>query len=219
MRVVLKVSGELLSNKEVLNSLILNIKELIKNNKIAIVIGGGNYFRGRDHLDMKELNRDTIGMLASVMNSLTLDNELYNNGISSVVDTPFTLPNLLKDYSSDELLRNYENNVIVFGGGIGKCGVSTDTKCFEVAKLLNADMIIKLTNVDGVYDKDPNKYSDSKLLKVLSYDDVLNNKLNVMDLGMIEACKINNIKIKVMNFNKIDNLLNSEEGSIICEVK
>ncbi len=219
MKVVLKVSGELLNNIEVLNSLISNVNKLKDSNKIAIVIGGGNYFRGRDHLDMKELNRDTIGMLASVMNSLTLDNYFSNKNISSIVSTPFTFPNLLEDYSDDDLLRLYEDNIVIFGGGIGKCGVSTDTKCFEVAKLLNADMIIKLTNVDGVYDKDPNKYEDAKLLKNITFDQVLDNKLSVMDLGMIEACKINNIKIKVMNFNNIDNLLNDSEGSIICVEK
>lgn len=219
MKVVLKVSGELLNNIEVLNSLIDNINKLKDSNKIAIVIGGGNYFRGRDHLDMKELNRDTIGMLASVMNSLTLDNYFSDKNIPSIVSTPFTFPNLLEDYSDDDLLRLYEDNIIIFGGGIGKCGVSTDTKCFEVAKLLNADMIIKLTNVDGVYDKDPNKYEDAKLLKNITFDQVLDNKLSVMDLGMIEACKINNIKIKVMNFNNIDNLLSDSEGSIICVEK
>lgn len=219
MNVVLKVSGELLNNKDVLNNLINNIKKYKDNNKISIVVGGGNYFRGRDHLDMKELNRDTIGMLASVINSLTLDNYFTNNNIPSIISTPFIFPNLLNSYSNEDLLRLYEDHIIIFGGGIGKCGVSTDTKCFEVSKLLNASMIIKLTNVDGIYNKDPNKYEDATILKHLTYDEVLNNKLNVMDLGMIEACKINNIKIKVMNFNNIDNLFNDEEGSIICMEK
>lgn len=219
MKLVLKISGEVLDlNKleESKNNFLNFIEKLIKDNhQIAIVIGGGNLFRGRENLHMNEVNRDTIGMLASVSNALHLHDVLIRNNIPTIISTPFHLNNLIPFYNEDNLINSYNNKVIIFGGGIGKIGVSTDTKCFEVSKLLNADMIVKLTNVDGIYDKDPHKYNDALFIKNISYDEVIKRKINVLDLGIIEACKINNIKIKVMSYKDKDNILNDDIGSII----
>lgn len=221
MKLVLKISGEILdinNLEESKRNFSSFIEKLINNNhQIAIVIGGGNIFRGRDNLHMNEVNRDTIGMLASVMNSLHLHDILTRNNIPAIISTPFHLNNLIPFYNEDDLINNFNNKVLIFGGGIGKTGVSTDTKCFEVAKLLNADMIVKLTNVDGIYDKDPHKYTDAKFIKNISFDEVIKNGLNVLDLGIIEACKINNIKIKIMNYKDKNEILNNDIGSIIGE--
>lgn len=221
MKLVLKISGEILNPNNLDkcgNELALFIKSLISdNNKVAIVIGGGNYFRGRSHTDMNERDRDTIGMLASIMNSLYIHNYLEKNNVLSSVLTPFSFNELIPVFSDDEMINKYNNNVLIFGGGIGKCGYSTDTKCFEVAHNLNADYIIKLTNVDGIYNKDPNKHDDALLIKSITYNEVLDNKLNIMDLNMIEACKINNIKIKIINYKDKDKIFDDSVGSIIGE--
>lgn len=221
MKLVLKVSGEVFSDNNLEHSLAdfsEFIYSIIKNNhEVCIVVGGGNLFRGRDHKDMDVIARDTIGMLSSVINALYIYDNLIKHHISTIISTPFTFSNLINHYQEDDLIKKYRDTVIIFGGGSGKTGVSTDTKCFEVAKLFNADMIVKLTNVDGVYDKDPKMNSDAKILKNVSYDDIIKNNLQIMDLNMIEACKINNIKIKVMNYKNKDLIFNDEIGSIIGE--
>lgn len=219
MKLVLKVSGEVFPYNNLEHSLAdfsEFIDSLIKNkHEVCIVVGGGNLFRGRDHKDMDEIARDTIGMLASVINALYIYDSLEKQHIPVILSTPFTFPNLINHYQEDDLIKKYRDSVIIFGGGSGKTGVSTDTKCFETAKLFNADMIIKLTNVDGIYDKDPKINNDAKILKNVSYDEVIKNNLQVIDLNMIEACKINNIKIKIMNYKDKDLIFSDEIGSII----
>ena len=221
MKLVLKVSGEILDLKNLEKSkedFSLFIKKLKDNgHQISVIIGGGNLFRGRENLHMLELNRDTIGIFASVTNALHIHDILLRNKIPAIVSTPFNLNNLIPYYSEEELINKIGDYVIIFGGGIGKIGVSTDTKCFEVAKLFNADMIVKLTNVNGIYDKDPKRNLGASFIKRISYDEVIEKDIKVIDLGIIEACKINNIKIKVMNYKDKDEILNDNVGSIIGE--
>lgn len=219
MKLVLKISGEVLNNSDLKNSkkeLASFIKLLVENNHhVAIVIGGGNLFRGRDHKDMDEINRDTIGMLASLINAFHIHDELSKMNVNSLISCPFNLNNLIPIYSNDKLIELFKDNVLIFGGGLGKTGISTDTKCFEVAKLLGVDTITKLTNVSGVYDKDPKLNNDARLLKRVSYDTILNNNLNIFDLGVIEACKLSNIKIRVLNYRDKEEIFNMEVGSVI----
>lgn len=219
MKLVLKISGEVLNNSDLKNSkkeLASFIKLLVENNHhVAIVIGGGNLFRGRDHKDMDEINRDTIGMLASLINAFHIHDELSKLNVNSLISCPFNLNNLIPIYSNDKLIELFKDNVLIFGGGLGKTGISTDTKCFEVAKLLGVDTITKLTNVSGVYDKDPKLNNDARLLKRVSYDTILNNNLNIFDLGVIEACKLSNIKIRVLNYRDKEEIFNMEVGSVI----
>ena len=219
MKLVLKISGEVLKldnlekNKEELGNF---IEKLVKeNHQVAIIIGGGNLFRGREHLNMDELNRDTIGMLASLMNAFHIQDELSKNSIKSIISCPFNLNNLIPSYSNDRLRELYQNTVLIFGGGLGKTGISTDTKCFEVAKLLDVDTIIKLSNVKGIYDKDPKTNNDAKLLTKVTYDEVLENNLKIFDLGVLEACKLNNIKIRVLDYKDKNDIFDKEVGSVI----
>lgn len=228
-RVILKISGEALKNnneqvsKDKLN-IILNSIKILKNRniKIGIVIGGGNFFRGREHTDMNKVTADTIGMLGTVMNALYLKDYLEQNSIKSIVSTPFDFPNILNNYSNNDLFDLQENdNVIIFGGGIGKSGYSTDSGVILARDILKSDFIIKMTNVDGVYDSDPKINLNAIKYDRLSFSEVLKKDLKVMDSYAIEKCMESNTKILVINFENykdIDKYLNGiPVGTIIEE--
>lgn len=226
-RVVLKISGEALKDKEsnVCNASLQKIHMIVKmlkndNHKVSIVIGGGNFFRGRNHLEMDEIDRDTIGMLGTVMNALYIKDYLIKNNINSIVTTPFSFPNLITEYSKEEINNHYNNgDVIVFGGGIGKSGFSTDSGTILAAETLNADLIIKITNVDGVYDSDPNVNKNAKKYDKVSYDEAIDKKLKIMDEYAFLKCRDLKIKIIVMNFSKYEKILeainNGNIGTIV----
>lgn len=222
-RVLIKLSGESLMNEkeninkekvQELTNLFKQVREL--GIELGIVIGGGNFFRGRSNQDMYQLYVDSMGMLGTCMNALGLMDGFKKNNVNAIFSTPFNLNNLYPTYTQEELNNLIKDNVIVFGGGTGNIGCSTDTASSNKAKLINADVIIKLTNVDGVYDKDPNKYEDAKLYKSLTFKEVLDNpEIKVMDIGAIEECKENNIEIRVINFNDKNNLLELLKGKDI----
>lgn len=204
-RIILKISGEALKSEEELVSkksldTILNSINIIRNRgyKVGIVVGGGNILRGREHEDMDVINRDTIGMLGTVINAIFIKDYLVKNNFNAVVSTPFSFPNLIPDYSNEELK---EKDIVIFGGGTGMSGYSTDSGTITAKEMMDADMIIKLTNVDGVYDKDPHKYNDAIKFAHLSYDEVLDKELNVMDLFAISKCKEYNTKLLVIEFS------------------
>lgn len=219
-RVILKISGEVLKSdnenvsKDKLEK-ICKIVSLLKERGICvgIVSGGGNFFRGREHTDMNQVERDTIGMLGTVMNALYIKDYLSNNNIDAVVSTPFNFNKLISNYKSRELKKLYDKGtVIVFGGGVGKCGYSTDSGTILASQILNSKLIIKLTKVDGIYDKDPELYKDVIKYDYLKYDEVLDKDIKVMDKYAVEMCKEKNIKILVMSFNKYDQILKYFDG-------
>ena len=218
-RVILKISGEALKgdseqvSKDKLN-VILNTIKILGNRgwRIGIVIGGGNFFRGREHTDMNKVTADTIGMLGTVMNALYLKDYLESNNINSIVSTPFDFPNLLENYTKDELLKLSDNNVIIFGGGVGMSGYSTDSGVILAKDTINANMIIKMTNVDGVYDSDPRINSNAIKFDHLTYKEVLDRDLKVMDSYAVEKCMESNTKILVINFNDYNKLEDFFEG-------
>ena len=219
--VLLKISGEFLKedNVNVSSKKILYLTELIKeiiakNINVAVVIGGGNFMRGRENTTMDKVTADTIGMLATVMNSLYLKDSLINNNISAVVTTPFNFPNLLENYSKEEL-STMKDKVIIFGGGIGKSGFSTDSAVLNAAKICHSDLIIKLTNVDGVYSADPRKDKSAIKYDHVSYEEVLEKKLEVMDLFAIKECKENNIAILVTDISNKEEILSFFDGKKI----
>jgi len=188
-RIILNTSGEALkdadnnvSNKNL--EIILNTVKLLKkyNHKIAIVIGGGNYFRGREHPQMEVVLRDTIGMLGTIMNSLYIKDYLDSNNIKSIISTPFNFNDLIIKLSNQELLQQYNNgNVIVFGGGVGKSGYSTDSGVILADDILDSDLIIKMTNVDGIYDIDPKQNEHATKFDKLKYDEVLEKNIKIKD--------------------------------------
>ena len=229
--ILLKLSGEsLMSDSENINKektkeiakLIKRVHDMGVN--IGIVVGGGNFFRGRSHQDMEAINADSMGMLGTTMNALALRDAFTKENIPNLVFSPFDFHELIEYHSEDELKKLYkEGTVIVFSGGTGHIGCSTDTAASMKAIMIGADVIIKLTNVDGVYDKDPNKYSDALMYKKLTHQEVLDNpEIKVMDLKCIKDCMEENKDILVINFNDKENLikvLNGEDiGTVIsCE--
>ena len=214
-RILLKLSGEsLMSDTDLIDkNKTIEIAKLIKKVcqmqvEVGIVIGGGNFFRGRSNKDMYQLYVDTMGMLGTTINALGLADAFKKENVSCIISTPFDLNDLIPKYTNDEVLEKIKDNVVIFGGGTGHIGCSTDTCASNKAKLIKADTIIKLTNVDGVYDKDPNKYSDALMYDYLTHQEVLDNPLiKVMDIEAIRECQGNNIDINVINFNDKKNLI------------
>ena len=158
------------------------------------------------------------------MNALALRDAFTKENIPNLVFSPFDFHELIEYHSEDELKKLYKKGtVIVFSGGTGHIGCSTDTAASMKAIMIGADVIIKLTNVDGVYNKDPNKYSDASMYKKLTHQEVLDNpEIKVMDLKCIKDCMEENKDILVINFNDKENLikvLNGENiGTVIsCE--
>jgi len=225
--ILLKLSGEsLMGESENINKEKTHeIAELIRQVhdmgiNIGIVVGGGNFFRGRSHQDMEAINADSMGMLGTTMNALALRDAFTKAHIPNVIFSPFDFHELIEYHSEKELKELYNSGtVVVFSGGTGHIGCSTDTAASMKAIMIGADVIIKLTNVDGVYDKDPNKYSDAKLYKHLTHEEVLANpEIKVMDLKCIEDCKENNKDILVINFNDKENLIKVLNGESIGTV-
>ncbi len=214
-RILIKLSGESLMGEEALidKEKTKTIAKLIKRVRemgveVGIVIGGGNFFRGRSNKDMYPLYVDTMGMLGTTINALGLMDAFRNEGVDGIISTPFDLNGLIPKYTSEEVLEKIKNNVVIFGGGTGHIGCSTDTCASNKASMIKADTIIKLTNVDGVYDKDPNKYPDAVMYDNLTHQEVLDNpEIKVMDIPAIKECQDNNIDITVINFNNQENLI------------
>ncbi len=222
-RILIKLSGESLMGEDALidKEKTKEIAKLIKkvrdmNIEVSIVIGGGNFFRGRSNTDMYPLYVDTMGMLGTTINALGLSDAFRNENVPCIISTPFDLNGLIPKYTNEEVLDKIKDNVVIFGGGTGHIGCSTDTCASNKASMIKADTIIKLTNVDGVYDKDPNKFKDAKMYKELSHQEVLDNPLiKVMDIPAIKECMDNNIDITVINFNDKENLIRVINGELI----
>lgn len=222
-RLILKISGEALKedNKIVsenkLNSLLETIK-ILKNEKhnIAIVVGGGNIFRGREHEEFSLENSSTVGILGTIINALYIKEYLSRNNINVTLSTPVDIGESIKNVSDSELLEDYNNgNVIVFGGGIGKSGYSTDSGVILADDKLKSELIIKLTNVDGVYSDDPKINKNAIKYDTLNYDYVIKNNLKIMDKYALEKCKERNRKILVLSFSDSKKISKYFEGEKI----
>ena len=211
---LIKLSGEAMSGRfgsgldfEYIEKICRKIKECHDLGVgIGIVCGGGNFLRGRDAHVMDRETADYTGMLATIMNSLVLKDTFTRIGCQVYNQTGLSVKTI-DDIDSEKSRKAInDGKIVIFGGGTGKPFFSTDTGASLRAIDIGADVIVKLTNVDGVYDKDPNKYDDAKKYGVVTYEEVLDNKLQIMDLEAIEMCKNNNIEIVVTNIND-DNCL------------
>lgn len=221
--VLIKLSGESLSGEyghgfdfpymKIVCSRIKKIHDLGVN--VAIVCGGGNFMRGRDAYEMDRERADYIGMMATIMNSLALKDVFLKLGCNVYNQSGLEI-SIIDNIDIDKMNEAFQNNkIIIFGGGCGKPYFSTDTGAALRAKDINADMIIKLTNVDGVYDKDPNKYSDAIMYQEVTFDEVLDKELGIMDLSAMEICKNNNIEIVVTNIDNENALVDIINGKKI----
>lgn len=210
-RILIKVSGEffLSNNNEKfdnfkLNKLCNDIKNILNEGiNISLVIGGGNIIRGRDFTDNKLISRETadsIGMLSTVINGIIVRDILKNNNIDveivSLLDLPFDIKKL-NPFTVNELTE--KNKLIIFVGGLGLPYFSTDTISVVGALLSHCNLILKATNTDGIYDKDPNLYPDAKHLDSITYDYALQNHLQIMDNTAFSLAKQFNIPIYIFS--------------------
>ena len=217
-RVLLKLSGEALMGEldfglsvDILTKTATEIKQLASLGvQIGIVIGGGNYLRG-GNIAKSGMNRvvaDKMGMLATVMNSLALQDSLNQQDVATLTMSSIELPGISHKFNHEEAIKAMQSEqVCIFAGGTGNPFFTTDTAACLRGIEIDADVVIKATKVDGVYDKDPVKFKDAKRYDNLSYDDVLQQKLEVMDLIAIHLCQQHKMPLRVINMTDSGSLL------------
>ncbi len=220
-RIMLKISGEALSgdqgfgiNPEILG----NISDKIKSAwnmgiEIGIVVGGGNFWRGRSSIDMDRTTADHMGMLATIMNSLGLQDALESRGVPTRVQTAIDMPRIAEPYIRRRAVRHFEKKrVVIFACGTGNPYFSTDTAAVLRAAEIDAEVILLAKNVDAVYDSDPKKNPDAKKFDRITYFEVLQRQLGVMDSTATSLCMDNNIPIMVFSIKEPENILKVLNG-------
>ncbi len=223
-RILLKLSGEALAgekgfglNYDVIQNICVSIKKCTDvGAEIGIVVGGGNFWRGRQSGKMDRTRADHIGMLGTTMNALAVADALEELGIQVRVQTAIAMQAIAEPYIRNKAVRHLQKGrVVIFGCGTGSPFFSTDTAAALRAAELNADVIFKATMVDGVYDKDPHKFDDAKKFDTISFDEVISKNLSVMDLTAAAMCKDNKIPILVFNLQRPDNIFDALMGENI----
>jgi uridylate kinase len=216
-RILLKLSGEaLLGTKSygidsrVIEGVANTVKEVIDSGvELAIVVGGGNIFRGISASEngMDRATADNIGMLATVMNALAIQESLEKIGVITRVQTAISMQEVAEPYIRRRAIRHLEKGrVVIFAAGIGNPYFTTDTTAALRALEVSAQVILKATKVDGVYDSDPNKNTEAKKYDFLTYIEVLQMGLKIMDATAISLCMSNNIPIIIFNINDPQNI-------------
>jgi len=184
--------------------------------QIGIVVGGGNFFRGRSSGQMDRTRADHMGMLATVMNSLAIADALEAQGVQVRVQTAITMQQIAEPYIRSRAIRHFEKGrVVVFGCGTGNPFFSTDTASSLRAAEIDADIILKATMVDGVYDCDPNIYPNAVKYDEVTFQEVLEKGLKVMDSTAAAMCKDNHIPVLVFSLSNPDNILSAIKGEKI----
>lgn len=219
-RILLKLSGEALMGNSPFGIDVATISTIAKEVKkvhklgyqICIIIGGGNIFRGikgaSEGIDRS--TSDYMGMLATVMNALSFQSCLEKIKIPTRVQSAITMSQVAEPYIKRKAVRHLEKKrIVIFAAGTGNPFFSTDTAASLRASEMNCSLIIKATKVDGIFNKDPIKFKDAKLLKKVSYNEVINNNLRVMDLTAISLAKESNIPILVTNIFKRNCLISA----------
>ncbi|GAA8591339.1 UMP kinase [Helicobacter pylori] len=218
-RVLVKFSGEALAGDNqfgidihVLDHIAKEIKSLVENDiEVGIVIGGGNIIRGVSAAQegiIRRTSGDYMGMLATVINAVAMQEALEHIGLDTRVQSAIEIKEICESYIYRKAIRHLEKGrVVIFGAGTGNPFFTTDTAATLRAIEIGSDLIIKATKVDGIYDKDPNKFKDAKKLDTLSYNDALIGDIEVMDDTAISLAKDNKLPIVVCNMFKKGNLL------------
>ena len=226
-RILLKISGEVLAGGKGMGidyDTVLNICSAVKECvdmgvEVGLVVGGGNFWRGRSSGDMDRTRADHIGMLATVMNSLALADALEHLKVPVRVQTAIAMQQIAEPYIRNRAVRHLEKGrVVIFGCGTGNPFVTTDTAAALRALEIDADIMFKATNVDGVYDKDPNKFEDAKKYDTLSFDEILSHDLRVMDGTAASLCRDNSIPILVFNLDDPQNIVKAIKGENVGTV-
>ena len=223
-RVLLKVSGEALAGEqrfgisdEMTNHVADQIKEVHDLGvEIAIVVGGGNFWRGRSSENMDRATADYMGMLATVMNALALQSALLNKGVKARVQTAIEMREIAEPYARMKAISRLEHkDVVIFGAGTGNPFFSTDTTAALRALEMDAEVILLAKNVDAVYSADPDTHPDAERYESLTHREVLDKDLKVMDLTAATLCRDNNIAIHVFGIAGEGNIMKAVCGEKI----
>lgn len=225
-RILLKLSGEAFAGKQgtginttVLQNIAKDISEAYNAGvQIGLVIGGGNIFRGvaASAEGMDRASSDYMGMLATMINALALQDALEKVGIPTRVQSAIAMAEIAEPYIRRRAIRHFEKNrIVIFGAGTGNPYFTTDTAASLRAMEINAEIIMKATKVDGIYDKDPIKHPDAKKFHKISYIEVLNRGLQVMDSTAISLCMDNKLPILTFDMMKSGNILRAICGEDI----
>lgn len=223
-RILLKLSGEALAGDkkigldyDVITSFGKSIKKCVDAGvEVGIVVGGGNFWRGRSSGAMDRTRADHIGMLATAMNSLALCDALEQLGADVRVQTAIEMRQIAEPYIRNKAIRHFEKGrIVIFGCGTGSPFFSTDTAAALRAVEINADVLLKATNVDGVYDKDPNKYDDAVKFDNVTFKEVLARDIKVMDSTAFSLCKDNDLSILVFDLTDPENIVKAVSGEAI----
>ena len=223
-RVMLKISGEALSGTngfgfdfDTISRIAKEVKEIVDMGiEVGLVVGGGNIWRGRSSEGMDRTTADHMGMLATCINALALQDALEGIGVKTRVQTAIEMKEIAEPFIRRRAVRHLEKGrVVIFGAGSGNPYFSTDTAAALRAAEIEADVILLAKNVDGVYDKDPNKFSDAKKYDTLTYMEVIEQGLQVMDTTATTLCMDNNIPILVFGIEADGNIKRAMLGENI----
>ncbi len=230
-RIILKLSGEALAGKngfgidyDTVVTICKSIKKCVEmGTQVGIVVGGGNFWRGRTSGKMDHTRADHMGMMATVINSLALADALEGLGVTVRVQTAIAMQAIAEPYTRERAVRHMEKGrVVIFGCGTGSPFFSTDTAAALRAAETDADIILKATMVDGVYDKDPHKFTDARRYDVVSFSEVLGQQLSVMDMTAASMCRDNRVPILVFDLSDPENICRAvcgeNIGTIVKEV-
>ena len=230
-RIILKLSGEALAGKigfgidyDTVVTICKSIKKCVEmGTQVGIVVGGGNFWRGRTSGKMDHTRADHMGMMATVINSLALADALEGLGVTVRVQTAIAMQAIAEPYTRGRAVRHMEKGrVVIFGCGTGSPFFSTDTAAALRAAETDADIILKATMVDGVYDKDPHKFTDARRYDVVSFSEVLGQQLSVMDMTAASMCRDNRVPILVFDLSDPENICRAvcgeNIGTIVKEV-
>lgn len=223
-RVLLKLSGEALAgdkktgvNPEVIGKMCDKIKEVVEMGvQVAIVVGGGNFWRGRQGMEMERTTADYMGMLATAMNGLALQDAIEKRGIPTRLQTAIEMRQIAEPFVQRRAMRHLEKGrILIFSCGIGSPFFSTDTTAALRAAEIGADVILVAKTIDGVYTADPKVDPNAKKLEHVSYQEILEKDLKVMDSTAISLCKDNNIPLEVFAMSDAENIIKAVKGEKI----
>lgn len=228
-RIILKLSGEALAgdkdgvmyDNETIFSVVDQIKEILDmGTQVALVIGGGNIWRGRSsNAEMDRTKADQIGMLATVMNAVYVADAFRQRGIKAVVQTPIIIGTVTEQFSKESAVKHLENGeVVIFAAGIGHPYFSTDTVTALRGAELDVDMLLFAKNVDGVYDSDPKINPNAKKIDEIKCEDILRNGLRVIDTSAASLCHEQRIPVLIFGLNEEHSLMKAVKGEKIGTV-
>ena len=226
-RVLLKLSGEALAGEQksgidpaMVKHVVDQLVHLHKAGlEIAIVVGGGNFWRGRQGTDMDRVTADHMGMLATIMNALALQDAIEKQGVSTRVQTALSIPSVAEPFILRKALRHFEcGRIVIFACGTGNPYFSTDSGAALRAAEIKADVLLMAKNVDGVYTDDPKKNPAAVKLERITYMEVINRGINVMDMTSVTMCMENDIPIVAFGLDEPGGLIKAATGEKIGTV-